>query len=124
MPKESVQKDRSTDLGVIRINNEAIMTIAAAATMEIKGVHSLGGGVGTALCEALFRTTCSKGVKIQVREGEVKLSISIVAEYGCNIPGIADEVQNNIKRAVEKMTGLVLCAVDVIVEKVHAKTTP
>ncbi|MCX5680224.1 MAG: Asp23/Gls24 family envelope stress response protein [Candidatus Omnitrophica bacterium] len=53
-----------------------------------------------------------------------KLSASIVVEYGSDIPRIADEVQDNVKRAVEKMTGLVLSAVDVIVEGVHAKTAP
>lgn len=124
MPKEVVQRDRSTDLGVVRINNEAIMTIAAAAAMEVRGVHSLGGGIGTALREILLRRTHSKGVRIRMREGDVKLSASIVVEYGSDIPRIADEVQDNVKRAVEKMTGLVLSAVDVIVEGVHAKTAP
>ena len=121
MAKEALQRDRSTDLGVVRINNEAIMTIAAAAAMEIDGVHRLGGGIGTTLCEALFRRTNSRGVRINMREGDVKLSVSIVVEYGSDIPRIADEVQDNVKRAVEKMTGLVLSAVDVIVEGVHAK---
>ncbi len=118
---ESLQRNRSTDLGAVRINNEAIMTIAAAAAMEVRGVHKLGGGIGTALHEALFRRTCSKGVRIKMREENVKLSVSIVAEYGSDIPRIADEVQDNVKRAVEKMTGLVLSAVDVVVEGVHAK---
>jgi len=121
MTKEVVQKDRSTDLGVVRINNEAIMTIAAAAANEIRGVYSLGGGIRTAMHELLFRRTHSKGVRIQMREGDVKLSVSIVVEYGADIPGVADEVQGNVKRAVEKMTGLVLSSVDVIVEGVHAK---
>ena len=120
MAKDVLQKDRSTDLGVIRINNEAIMTIAGAAAMEIRGVHKLGGGIGTALHEMLFRRTSSQGVRIKMREGEFKLSVSIVVEYGSDIPRIADEVQDNVKRAVEKMTGLVLSAVDVIVEGVHA----
>lgn len=121
MAKEAVQRDRSTDLGVVRINNEAIMTIAAAAAMEIGGVHRLGGGIGTTLYEALFRRTNSRGVRIKMREGDFKLSVSIVVNYGSDIPRIADEVQDNVKRAVEKMTGLVLSSVDVIVEGVHAK---
>lgn len=121
MTKESGQRDRSTDLGVVRINNDAIMTIAAAAAMEIDGVHRLGGGIGTTLCETLFRRTRSKGVRIKMRDGDFKLSVSIVVEYGSDIPRIADEVQDNVKRAVEKMSGLILSSVDVIVEGVHAK---
>lgn len=121
MTKENAQRDRSTDLGIVRINNEAIMTIAAAAAMEIGGVYKLGGGIRSTLNEVLFRRTSLKGVRIKMREGEFKLSVSIVVEYGSDIPRIADEVQDNVKRAVEKMTGLVLAAVDVIVEGVHAK---
>lgn len=123
MAKEPGQRDRSTDLGVVRINNEAIMTIAAAAAMEVGGVHRLGGGICTTLYDALFRKIRSKGVRIHMRDSEAKLSVSIVVEYGSDIPRIADEVQDNVKRAVEKMTGLVLSSVDVIVEGVHAKVT-
>jgi uncharacterized alkaline shock family protein YloU len=90
--------------------------------MEINGVYKLGGGIGTTLCETLFRKTRSKGVRIQAREGEFKLGVSIVVEYGSDIPRIADGVQDSVKRAVEKMTGLVLSSVDVIVDGVHAKT--
>lgn len=124
MTRDAAQRERSTDIGVVRINNEAIMTIAAAAAMEIRGVYKLGGGISTTLCETLFRKTRSKGVRIQNREGEFKLGVSIVVEYGSDIPRIADEVQDNVKRAVEKMTGLVLSAVDVVVEGVHARITP
>lgn len=123
MPKDAAERNRSTDLGVVRINNEAIMTIAAAATMEVEGVHRLGGGIGTTFHEVIFRRTHFKGVSIRIREGDVKLSVSIVAKYGANIPRIADEVQDGIKRTVEKMTGLILSAVDVVVEGVHAKLT-
>jgi len=121
MTNETTQGGRATDLGVVRINNEAIMTIAAAAAMEIDGVHRLGGGIRSALYEAFFRRTYSKGVRIKMNKGDVRLSVSIVVEYGSDIPRIADEVQDNVKRAVEKMSGLVLSSVDVIVEGVHAK---
>jgi uncharacterized alkaline shock family protein YloU len=42
-------------------------------------------------------------------------------EYGIDIPRVADEVQENVKRAVEKMAGLVPSEVDVIVEGVRAQ---
>jgi uncharacterized alkaline shock family protein YloU len=47
--------------------------------------------------------------------------VSIIVDYGVDIPRIADEVQENVKRSVEKMTGLVLSEVDVIVEGVSLK---
>lgn len=118
MAKELIQKERATDLGVVRINNEAIMTIASVAAMEVRGVSKMGGNLGRTLCDLAFGRTGSKGVKIKSSDGEANLTVSVIVEYGVAIPRVADEVQENVKRAVEKMTGLVLSGVDVVVEGV------
>ena len=121
MTKEITHRDRTTDLGMVRINNEAIMTIAAIAAMEVGGVYRLGGGIGKTLYETLFKKTCSKGIKIRTKDGEIVIAVSVIVEYGSDIPKIADQVQDSVKRAVERMTGLVLSEVDVIIEGVRAK---
>lgn len=120
MTNDSSHKNRTTDLGSVRINNDAIATIASVAAMEIKGVARMGGSLGKTLYEICFRRASSKGVRISMRENEAKLTVSIVVEYGVDIPRIADEVQDNVKRSVEKMAGLVLSEVDVVVEGVYA----
>ena len=123
MTKEPIQKDRTTDLGIVRINNEAIMTIASIAAMEVKGVRKMGGGIGKTFFDTLLGRNSAKGVKIQTKDGEVRLGVSIIVEYGSSIPKVADEVQEIVKRAVERMTGLALSEVDVIVESVHTQTS-
>lgn len=119
MVKEATHRDRSTDLGVVRINNNAIMSIASIAAMEVRGVYKIGGGLRRTIYD-LFKKVGTKGVKIQMTDSEVKLTITIIVEYGVDIPRIADEVQENVKRAVEKMAGLALSEVDVLVEGVHS----
>lgn len=123
MAKELAQRDRSTDLGAVRINNDAISTIASLAAMEVRGVSRMGGGLAKTLYETLFKKISSKGVRIESKDSEVKLTVSIIVEYGVDIPRIADEVQENVKRAVEKMAGLVLTEVDVVVEGVYSQVT-
>lgn len=113
-------KDRMTDLGTIKIHNDAIATIASLAAMDIKGVCRMGGGIGKTLYEIVLRRASSKGVRIETREGEVKLTISIIVEHGVDIPRVADEVQESVKRSVERMTGLTISEVDVVVEGVYA----
>jgi len=120
MVQETSQRDRTTDLGIIRINNEAISTIAAVTAMEVRGVHKMGGGITRKMYELFMRKPSTKGVRIQMKNGEVKMSVSIIVEYGVDIPHVADEVQDSVKKAVEKMSGLVLSEVDVVVEGVHA----
>ena len=116
-------RDRATDLGVVRINNEAITTIASIAAMEVKGVHKMGGGIKKALHRVFFRGDASGGVKISLKESEIKLIVSIVVEYGVDIPRVADEVQNSVKHAVERMTGLIMSEVDVVVDGVHTPSS-
>lgn len=111
---------RTTDIGTVKINNSAITTIASIAAMEVKGVYRIGGGMSRTLAELFSKKNSPKGVKILTGENEPKLIIYITVEYGVDIPRIADEVQENVKRAVEKMTGLVLSAVDVVVEGVKS----
>lgn len=120
MSKDLRHRDRSTDLGVVRINNEAIATIASIAAMEVRGVSRMGSSLGRTAADVIFGRTGSRGVRIKMTEGEVSLTVSIVVEYGVSVPRVADEVQENVKHAVEKMTGLVLSEVDVVVEGVRS----
>lgn len=120
MRQDLSDRFRTTDLGLVKINNNAITTIASVAAMEIKGVNKIGSGIGKTLYEILTKKNSTKGVKIHATENEMKLIVYITVEYGVDIPRIADEVQENVKRAVEKMTGLILSGVDVIVEGVRS----
>ena len=120
MRQDLADRYRTTDLGVIKINNNAITTIASIAAMEVRGVYRIGGGFKKTLYELFTKKSSTKGVKIYAAENELKLTVYITVEYGVDIPRIADEVQENVKRAVEKMAGLVISGVDVVVEGVRS----
>jgi uncharacterized alkaline shock family protein YloU len=118
MTNNSVRGERPTDLGVVRINNDAIITIASTAAMEVRGVHNMGGGLRKTILEMIHRRSFG-GVRVFTKDSEVKLVVSIVVDYGIDIPRVADEVQDSVKHSVEKMTGLVIGEVDVVVEGVY-----
>lgn len=120
MRRDTSDRYRTTDLGVVKINNNAITTIASIAAMEVKGVNRIGGGISKTIYELFTRKDNTKGVRIHATENEIRLTIYITVEYGVDISRIADEVQENVKHAVEKMTGLVLSGVDVVVEGVRS----
>jgi uncharacterized alkaline shock family protein YloU len=119
MNNDITHRDRNTDLGVVRINNDAITTIASIAALEVKGVHKMGGGIKRALRDVFLRKGLAGGVKISNKDNEIRLVVSIIVEYGVDIPHVADGVQDSVKRAVEKMTGLIMAEVDVVVDGVH-----
>ncbi len=124
MSADALQRERTTDLGRIRIHNDVLASIASNAASEIKGVYKLGGGFTRNVCNFFTNKCTVKGVRVTSTESDVRLSVSVIVEYGVNIPRVADEVQDNIKRQVQKMTGLVLNEVNVDVEGVHAAGAP
>lgn len=115
--RASVHRDRPTELGIVRINNHAITTIASIAATDVAGVRKMGGGLRKTILEIIHRRSFG-GVRIYSSEGEIRLVVSVIVEYGVDIPRVADEVQESVKHAVEKMTGLVISEVDVVVEGV------
>ncbi|MGE5404800.1 MAG: Asp23/Gls24 family envelope stress response protein [Candidatus Saccharibacteria bacterium] len=111
----------TNDLGVIRIADEVVATIAGLAAVEVDGVAAMSGTFASGLTEILGRKNLSKGVKVEVGETEVAIEVSIVVEFGFPIPTVARGVQNQVKAAVETMTGLKATAVNIQVAGVSMK---
>ncbi|MFA5500054.1 MAG: Asp23/Gls24 family envelope stress response protein [Candidatus Omnitrophota bacterium] len=120
MKRDSSDRYRTTELGIVKINNNAITTIASTAALEVKGVSKVGRGIGKTIYEILMRRGGKNGVKVYASENELRLILYITVDYGIDVTRVADDVQENVKTAVEKMTGLVVSAIDVIVEGVKA----
>lgn len=113
--------DRRSELGAVRIQNEVVGIIAGIAASEVNGVVGLGGGF--TFGEVFGRKSFSKGIKVEVGNGEAAIDLFIIVEYGRNIPDISYQVQQNVKRAVENMTGLSVVEVNVNIEGVQPRKT-
>lgn len=106
---------RSDELGNIHISGEVLAAIAAAATLEVEGVNALSANLGSDLAELLGKKNLAKGIQVEMEEEKVKVELSILMEYGHTIPEVGKAVQDNVKNAVESMTGLEVAAVNVAV---------
>jgi uncharacterized alkaline shock family protein YloU len=110
-----------TDMGTIQIAPEVIEVIAGMATVEIPGVAGMSGGFAGGIAELLGRKNLSKGVKVEVGQREAAIDVSIVIEFGTRIPEVASAVQQNVKQAIESMTGLNVVQVNVHIHDVIFK---
>lgn len=110
---DPVKPEINNEFGVIRIADEVVSTVAGLAVAEVEGVASLSGGWGTDLVEKLGKKNFGKGVKVEVDANETSMDIFIVVEFGYPIPQVAENVQKEVKVAVETMTGLEVTAVNV-----------
>ena len=125
MPQKAPKKENlpvkvDVDLqngGTISYANEVIATIAGVAANEIDGIAGMcvSGGIG----EMLTRTrNITKGVKVEVGSQEAAVDVYVIVDYGKPIQKVAAEVQENVRRALESLTGLHVVRVDVHVQGV------
>lgn len=114
---------RSEELGNIHISEEVLAAITAAATLEVEGVNGLSANLGSDLAELLGKKSLTKGIHIQMDEDKVKVELSILMNYGSTIPEVGKAVQDNVKNAVESMTGLEVAEVNVAVTGISFEKT-
>ncbi|HHV43163.1 MAG TPA: Asp23/Gls24 family envelope stress response protein [Firmicutes bacterium] len=108
-----------SDLGELRIANEVVGIIAGLAATEVEGVAGMSGSVGAGFAEMIGRKNLSKGVKVEVGEEQAAVDLYVVMHYGVPIQEVAWKIQENVKRAVEGMTGLEVVEINVHVQGIQ-----
>ena len=116
----SIQSDAS--LGEVKIADEVVAIIAALAATEVDGVASMAGNITNELISRLGMKNLSKGVKVDVLEGVVAVSLSLNLKYNYSIMDVSAKVQEKVKNAVENMTGLEVADVNIKVAGVEMPT--
>ena len=96
------------NLGEVKIADEVVAIIAALAATEVEGVASMAGNIAR-----LGMKNLSRGVKVDVLEGIVTVSLALVLKYGYNIMDVSAKIQEKVKAAVENMTGLTVADVNI-----------
>lgn len=105
-------------MGSVTFADEVIAIIAGLAATEVKGIASMSGNMGNSINEMLGKKDHTKGVKVEVGKEEAAVDLYVVLNYGLSIPDTCKAVQENVKKAVETMTGLRVVEVNVHVQGV------
>ena len=109
-----VKLDENPD-GTVSFATDVVATIAGLAATEVEGVASMSSPA-SGLADMFSRKTTrnfTKGVRIDLDDNQVTADITIVVEYGSPVPDVARGIQENVKKAIETMTGLTVRSVDV-----------
>ncbi|MBP1763742.1 MAG: alkaline shock protein 23 [Firmicutes bacterium] len=118
MENRVMEKTERNETGSIRIADEVVGIIAGLAATEVPGVAGMSAGLVGGIVEMLGKKNLAKGVKVEVGEREAAVDLYIIVEYGVRIPDVALRVQENVKRAIESMTGLDVVEVNVHIQGV------
>lgn len=114
--------------GNIKISDEVISTIAAVAVAEVDGANTLSGSL-SGIAEIFGKKNFTKGIKVTSGE-HITIDVNITVDYGAKIHEVAWNVQSNVKKSVELMSGLEIDKVNVHVvgveqpKSVHSEEQP
>ncbi|HHV17466.1 MAG TPA: Asp23/Gls24 family envelope stress response protein [Thermoanaerobacterales bacterium] len=110
--------DYNNEKGSIKIADDVVGVIAGLAATEVEGVAGMSGGIVGGIAEILGHKNLSKGVKVEVGEKEAAVDLYMIVNYGVRIPEVAWNVQENVKKAIENMTGLSVVEVNIHIQGV------
>ena len=120
----NVQLDANGN-GSVVFATDVIATIAGLAATEVEGVASMAGTAGSSSLADIFTRknqsskSLTRGVRVDLGENNaVTIHLTIVVDYGSPSPEVAGNIQENVKKAIETMSGLTVSSVDVHVQGV------
>ncbi|MBA4600908.1 Asp23/Gls24 family envelope stress response protein [Thermoactinomyces mirandus] len=105
----------NNSIGKIEIAPEVIQIISGIAADSVEGVIGLSGGATANINQLLGRKNLRKGIHVDLGD-QLSVQLAIVVQYGYNIPDVGRKVQEEVKAAIENMTGLFVDNVSVRVD--------
>lgn len=109
------------NVGVVQIADDVVAMIASLAATEVEGVSAMAGNITNSLMSKVGVKKLTRGVRVTLVEGSVKVDLAVTMEYGYNIPVICGQVQAKVKAAIENMTGLACSDVNIRIAGVKVK---
>ncbi|MGH3690399.1 MAG: Asp23/Gls24 family envelope stress response protein [Microbacterium sp.] len=109
-------------VGTTTIEDAVVAKIAGIAARDVSGVHALGGGAARmvgAIRDALNTTDLSQGISVAVGEAQIRVDVTIVAEYPVSLQKVADDVRAAIHRDMVELVGVDAVEVNVTIDDVH-----
>lgn len=107
----TIQKD--ANMGEVKIADEVVAIIAGLAATEVEGVDCLCGRLTNEIISRQGIKNLSKGVRVEVLEGVVTVSLALILKYNYSIVNVTSKVQEKVKTAIENMTGLEVADVNI-----------
>ena len=116
-----LQEDEN--IGTVKIADDVVAMIAGIAATEVEGVSAMTGNLTKELMSKAGVNKQTKGVKLDVFEGNVTVDLGVTLEYGYNIPATCQKVQAKVKAAIENMTGLNVTDVNIRIAGINMQKT-
>ncbi len=116
-------KSDGSDMGLVKIHENVIASIARKAACSVNGVIRIAGSpLVDNIAEIIGnRRIGDRSIVIDIDGDTVAVEIKLNISYGSHLPTVAANVQAAIMREVEKMTGMTVTNVNVIVQELDTE---
>jgi uncharacterized alkaline shock family protein YloU len=110
-----VADDLTLDLadGRLTISRDAVAEIVAETAVGCYGV--VGISAGTRVGRMLRR----EGISVEGEVNALRIELHVVVEHGLNLAEVASTVRSQVGYDVERLTGLEVAAVEVVIQRVR-----
>jgi uncharacterized alkaline shock family protein YloU len=110
-----VADDLTLDLehGRLTISRDAVAEIVAESTLACYGVVGLSAGTRVG---RIFRR---EGISVDADARALRIEVHLVVEHGLNLAEVAATVRSQVGYEVERLTGLAVAAVEVVIQRVR-----
>jgi uncharacterized alkaline shock family protein YloU len=97
------------------------LTIARDAVAEIVAERTLGcyGVVGLSAGSRVGRILRREGISVEGDAQSLRIQVHIVVAHGLNLAEVASTVRSQVAYEVERLTGLKVAAVEVVIDRVR-----
>ena len=116
-----MRQDNTVDLGAVQVHKKVIGDIAAAAIKEIPGVSLATFGVIGTIADVFGYKNFPAVTVIIDKDHQVSLEIRVIIDYGMNIPVVARQIQDVIKRAVDQAVEINLREINVNIQAIERR---
>ncbi len=96
--EKSIIRPKFSQIGKLIITENAMIQLTTYITLQNSRVSS-----------------CNK-VQVEMKDEGATIRMEITVQYGCNLPEVAQSVQNSVSRNLENLTGLINYGVHVIIK--------
>ena len=112
--------NKNENIGVVKISDEVVSVIAGIAAQEIEGVIDAQKGVAGNITNIFKgKKGTAKATKVTLVEDKAIIDMNVAVEYGKKIMDLVSQVQENVKKTVEAMTGLQVESVNIFVQNIY-----
>jgi uncharacterized alkaline shock family protein YloU len=120
--QEASITENASELGTVKIHENVISSIVHQATCSLYGVLRLSGStfVNNIADIVGSRKMHDRAISVDLGNDSVEITVKVDIEYGVHIPELAGNIQSAVMEEVQKITGITVSRVNVVVQSIES----